>query len=104
MRYTMKSLPVLVSLEEALCGEAPTVVNRNCAIKVGEEDELGVSLHVGKRVGPHCDGNKYRMQVKNEGMERERKERIDPSISQNWGWVGEWVSLDRARFSSSGDF
>jgi hypothetical protein len=61
MRYTMKSLPVLVSLEVALCGEAPTVVDGNCAIKVGEEYELGVSLHVRERVGPHCDGNEYRM-------------------------------------------
>jgi hypothetical protein len=23
-------------------------------------------------VGPHCDGNKYRMQEKNEGTKRER--------------------------------
>jgi hypothetical protein len=46
---------------------------------------------------------KRRMKVQRE-RERERKERIDPSMPQNWGWVGEWVSLDGARFSSSGDF
>lgn len=55
MRYTMKSLPAIpVSMQVlALCGEAPTVVDCNCPIKVGEKDELRLSLHVGESVGTH---------------------------------------------------
>jgi hypothetical protein len=30
----------------ALCGETHTVVDGNCAIKVGEEDELRLGLHI----------------------------------------------------------
>lgn len=55
MRHTMKSLPaILVSIQvPALCGEAPTVVDCNSPIKVGEEDELRISRHVWEVVGAH---------------------------------------------------
>lgn len=51
----MKSLPaILVSIQVlALCGEAPTVVDCNGPIKVGEEDELRLSLDVWESVGTH---------------------------------------------------
>lgn len=51
----MKSLPaILVSIQVlALCGEAPTVVDCNSPIKVGEEDELRLSLDVWESVGTH---------------------------------------------------
>lgn len=51
----MKSLPAIpVSFQvQALCGEAPTVVNCNGPIKVGEEDDLRLSLDVWESVGTH---------------------------------------------------
>ena len=52
----MKSLPaILVSIEVPLCGEAPTVIDSNCPIKVGEKDKLGLGLHVREAVGSHLD-------------------------------------------------
>jgi hypothetical protein len=55
MRHTMKSLPaILVSTQvQALCGEAPTVVDCDCPIKVGEENELRLSLQVWESVRTH---------------------------------------------------
>lgn len=51
----MKSLPaILVSIQVlALCGEAPTVVDCNGPIKVGEEDDLRLGLDVWESVGTH---------------------------------------------------
>jgi hypothetical protein len=55
MRHTMKSLPaILVSIQvQAFCGEAPTVVDCDGPIKVGEKDELRLSLQVGESVRTH---------------------------------------------------
>jgi hypothetical protein len=55
----MKSLPaMIVSIEGlGLCGEAPTVINSNCPIKVSEEDKLGLRLHVREAVGSHLGCN-----------------------------------------------
>lgn len=34
----------------------PTVINCNCAVEVGEENQLRLGLHVRKNGRPHCDG------------------------------------------------
>jgi hypothetical protein len=57
----MKSLPaILVSIEVPLCGEALTVIDSNCPIKVGEKDELGLGRHVREAVRSHL-GYIYRI-------------------------------------------
>lgn len=32
----------------------PTVINCDCAVEVGEEDQLRLGFHVRKSDGPHC--------------------------------------------------
>lgn len=54
MGYTMWSLPArLISIGKALRWEAPTVINRDCPIKVGKKDDLGLSLQVWEADGTH---------------------------------------------------
>jgi hypothetical protein len=50
MMRTMKSLPIsLVSIvsDQSMNGRGLTVIDGDCAIKIGEEDHLRLGLHVG---------------------------------------------------------
>jgi hypothetical protein len=90
----MKSLPViLVSNEVPLCGEAPTVINSNCPIKVGEKDELGLSRHVREAVGSHLDCLFTRAkELRVEKIQKNQVFKNCPSIGENWGWVERYRS------------